>query len=174
MSPHRSSGTATGATEVLKRACQSVLHWPRFTPSAAPPSSRKGGAASPLNIPPAIEDADQSRSFLGSGLAVPALADFVVAVSNAEQHGDFDPAVLAASAVLAARAAAGDAFAQQIDRLLSLLSARAQMLPVLSDLPRVPVHFDDRVAHCFEQIVALIHTQSIQIAELQAIVAELT
>jgi hypothetical protein len=103
----------------------------------------------------------------------PTPADLAATIDTARGATGLSAAMACAAAVLTARAAAGDPWAPHLGRLLAMLTARLDVLPPLHDLPRIPVHYDDRVAHYFEQLVALLRIQDAQMAELRAIIAEL-
>ena len=103
----------------------------------------------------------------------PTAAELSAALDGANSPGGLDAAIVCAREVLAVRGAVDDPWAPQLDRLLALVTLRLALLPALHDAPRLPVHFDDRLAHCFAQMVGLIHQQNVQIAELRAMVAEL-
>ena len=66
-----------------------------------------------------------------------------------------------------------EAWAGPLRELLERCFVRLAQLPPLHDGERLPVHYDDQLAHCFEQLVALIRAQDGQLAEMQAIVSEL-
>jgi hypothetical protein len=103
----------------------------------------------------------------------PTAEELSAALDGANSPGGLDAAIACAREVLALRGAVGEPWALQLDRLLALVTLRLALLPALHDAPRLPMHFDDRLAHCFAQMVGLIRQQDVQIAELRAIVAEL-
>lgn len=67
----------------------------------------------------------------------------------------------------------GDPLAGPLALLLRYSQDTLERMPPLGDVERIPIHYDDAFAACFEQIIALLRLQDAQVAELQAIAAEL-
>ncbi len=75
--------------------------------------------------------------------------------------------------LLARRVREGDEAAEGLIAVLDYYAGLVSRLPPLYDAERIPLQIDDRLAICFEQVMALLREQDMQVAELSAILAEL-
>jgi hypothetical protein len=100
-------------------------------------------------------------------------ASATTAVNDALAAGDLAHAGELAMSLLASQEAAGEPAAQAGLQVIAAYQAAFEKLPPLHKISRSKISFDDRVAACFEEMLALLRIQDSQIAELQAMVSDL-
>jgi len=151
------------------------------TPSARP-TRRKSGAkangsakANGKAAAAALRVADDADIEISKPQPRPraAFSDLAQALDAGTESGDLHAAAAVALKELQQQAGAGDALAPLLARLIEHYRDQMARLPVLHDAERLPIHYDDHMAQCFENIVALLRVQDTQIAELWTLVHEL-